>query len=123
MNTNMGGNFYYFFVVDSNKPLAVVTAIFAFLFFKNLKIKYSKLVNTVAASTFGVLLIHANSDTMRRWLWQDVLNNVEHFDDNICLHAFLSVFAVYVICTLIDFLRIKMLEKPFFRWFDKKKCM
>lgn len=30
----------------------------------------------IAASTFGVLLIHANSETMRNWLWKDTLDNV-----------------------------------------------
>lgn len=109
----------YFFVNDSNKPLAVATAVCTFLFFKNLKIGYSKVINTIAASSFGVLLIHANSDTMRQWLWRDTLDNVGHYAENIYLHAFLSVFAVYAVCTLIDMLRIKFIEKPFFKWFDK----
>lgn len=51
-----------FFVFDSNTFLVIVTAIFAFLFFKNIKILYSKVINTIDALTFGVLLIHANSD-------------------------------------------------------------
>ena len=115
----IGKNLSYFFVADSNKPLAVVTAVFAFLFFKNLKLGYNKVINTIAASAFGVLLIHANSDTMRQWLWKDTLDNAGHFDGNIYLHAIVSVLAVYAICTLIDFLRIQLLEKPFFKWFDK----
>lgn len=117
-----GKNLSYFFIADSNKPLAVITAIFAFLFFKNLKIGYSKIINTIAASAFGVLLIHANSATMRQWLWKDTLDNVGHFDGNTYLHAILSVLTVYAICTLIDFIRIQLLEKPFFRWYDKKTC-
>ena len=116
----IGKNLSYFFVSDSNKPLAVLTAIFAFLFFKNLEIGYSKVINTIAASAFGVLLIHANSDTMRQWLWKDTLDNVGHFDGNIYLHAIGSVLAIYVICTIIDFMRIQLLEKPFFKWFDLK---
>lgn len=114
-------NITYFFVNDSNKPLAVLTAVFAFLFFKNLNIGYSRFINTVAASAFGVLLIHANSDTMRQWLWRDTLDNVGHFDGNIYLHAILSVLAVYAICTAIDFARIQLLERPFFKWFDGRK--
>ena len=46
----------YVLVSDSNTFLAVVTAVFAFLFFKNIKIPYSKVINSIAASTFGVLL-------------------------------------------------------------------
>lgn len=49
----------YAFVMDSNTFLAVITAIFAFLFFKSIKVPYNKIINTVAASTFGVLCIHA----------------------------------------------------------------
>lgn len=120
MFSTFGKNLSYFFIADSNKPLAVITAVFAFLFFKNLKMGYSKIINTIAASAFGVLLIHANSDTMRQWLWKDTLNNVGHFDGNIYLHAIISVLAVYAICTLIDFIRIQLLEKQFFKWYDKK---
>lgn len=115
-----GKDFSYFLVADSNKPLAVMTAVFAFLFFKNLDLSYNKIINTIAASTFGVLLIHANSNTMRQWLWKDTLDNVGHFDGNIYLHAIASVLAVYALCTLIDFARIQLLEKPFFKWFDSR---
>lgn len=102
----------YFFVADSNKILAVSTAISAFMFFNNLKIKQSRFINKVAASTFGVLLIHANSDTMRQWLWKDVLNNVGWYHSPwIYLHAVTSVLGVYIVCTLIDMVCKRMLEK------------
>ena len=111
---------FYFFVVDSNKPLAIATALSAFLYFKNLKMGYSKLINTIAASAFGVLLIHANSDTMRQWLWRDTFDNAGHYAGNIYFHAVASVLAVYAVCTLIDFVRIQLLEKPAFKMLDSK---
>jgi len=111
---------YYFFVSDSNRPLAVATAVVAFLFFKNLSIGYCKIINTIAASTFGVLLIHANCDAMRQWLWRDTLENVSYFSGNIYLHAILCVVGVYVVCTIIDYCRIKVLEKKVFKLIDKK---
>jgi len=114
-----GKNVFYFFVSDSNKPLALLTAVFAFLFFKNLKIGYSKIINTIAASCFGVLLIHVNSDAMRQWLWKDTLDNVGHYDGNIYLYAILSVLGVYIVCTAIDFIRIQLIEKPIFKFFDR----
>ena len=113
-------NVFFFFVSDSNKPLAIATAVCAFLFFKNLKLGYSKVINTIAASAFGVLLIHANSDAMRKWLWKDTLDNVGHYAGNIYLHAILSVLVIYVICTVIDFIRIQLLEKPVFKVIDQK---
>ncbi len=111
----------YFFVNDSNKILAVTTAVTSFMYFKNINIGYKKWINTIAASAFGVLLIHANSDSMRQWLWKDTLNNVGYMNSNwVVLHAFGSVIAIYVVCTLIDMLRIKFFEKPFFKWYDKR---
>lgn len=110
----------YYFVADSNKILAVFTSVTAFVFFKNLNVPQSRFVNTVAASTFGVLLIHANSDAMRQWLWVDTLKNVEAYSGNIYLHAILSVVAVFTVCTLIDILRRKLIEKPVFDLLDKK---
>ena len=104
----------YFFVSDSNKILALVTGVSAFLFFKNLKVAYSKIINTIASSTFGVLLIHANSDTMRRWLWKDVCNNVEAYESgNVVFHAIVSVVIIYIVCTAIDMVRIRFVEKTF----------
>lgn len=105
----------YFEVADSNKILAVVTAICLFMFFKNLNIKQSKLINTIAASTFGVLLIHANSDTMRQFLWKDVLKNTSMYGTPyLFLYAIGSVLGVYIICTIIDVLRARFLERPIF---------
>lgn len=110
----------YFWVADSNKILAVVTSLCAFLFFKQLQIKQSRLINTVAASTFGVLLIHANSDTMRRWLWRDTLNNVGWYSTPwICLHAVISVVGVFVVCTIIDMIRRITVEKPYLEWLKR----
>ncbi len=113
-------NLWYYFISDSNKILAVALAISSFLFFKNLKMKNSKFINTVAASSFGVLLIHANSDAMRRWLWNDLLNNMGMYQSQyLVLHAIGSVFAIYIICTIIDYLRIRFIEKPIFKRLDK----
>lgn len=117
----IGKDISYYFVADSNKVLALVTAFCAFLFFKNLNMGYNRYINTIAASSFGVLLIHANSDTMRKWLWQDVCQNTNFYSSKLLiLHAIGTVLVIYIVCTCIDILRIRYLETPFFRWFDKK---
>lgn len=120
LGTKLGRNLSYFFVADSNTFLAVTNGVLSFLFFKNLKMPYSKFINTVAASTFGVLCIHAHSDAMRQWLWRDTLNNVGMYaSPYMPLHAICSVLGVFIICNAIDHLRIRFLEKPFFLWWDK----
>lgn len=124
LGERLNKNIAYSFVTDSNTFLAVITAVSSFMYFNNLKIKNSEFINTVAASTFGVLLIHANSDTMRRWLWQDVLHNVEVYDTTYLVpHALFSVIGIYAICTCIDYLRIRYIERPFFELWDKHESV
>ncbi len=121
LSMKLGKSLYYIFVSDSNTLLAVLTSISSFLYFRNMKIPQNKFINTVASTTFGVLCIHANSDAMRQWLWQDMLNNVGYYYSSFCLvHAIGSVIIVFTICSCIDYLRIQFIEKPFFKAFDRK---
>lgn len=114
------GHSAHAFVTDSNTFLAVAVGVFAFLFFKNLRIPYSRVINTIAASTFGVFCIHAHSDTMRQWLWKDTLDNVGHYGDKLMpLYAVGCVLGIFAVCVIIDILRINLIEKPFFKWWDK----
>ena len=77
-------------------------------------------INTIAASTFGVLCIHANSDTMRQWLWQDVVDCSQSFyRNNACLYAFFVVLVIFFICILIDYIRIHTIERLTFLFIDK----
>ena len=103
----------YRLVSDSNAPLAVLVSICSFMFFKNLNIKQSKFINTIGGGTFAVLLIHANSNTMRQWLWRDLCDNVGHYATNmIYIHALLIPIAVFIVCSLIEYIRMKTIEKP-----------
>ena len=106
----------YHFVSDSNKLLAVVLSVSMFMFFKDLRIPQSKWINIIAQSCFGVLLIHANSDAMRQWLWYDTLNVAGQYHTNtFIMHSILSVIGIYTVCTIIDQLRIVIVEKPVFK--------
>ena len=114
---------YYFLVSDSNKFFAVIIAVSSFLWFKNLNIPQSRFINALGASTFGVLLIHANSSAMRTWLWKDTVNVAGHYSlplVQLILYSIGMVLLVFLCCSLIDRGRILLLEKPFFRWFDKR---
>ncbi len=121
----------YFFVADSYKILAVAVAISSFMLFKNIGIQYSKFINTVAAATFGVFLIHTNSDAMRQWLWQDMLDNVGWYVGSIgsgslwsiVLHSVIGVIVVYTICTLIECLRIHFTERKMLDIVESAVCV
>lgn len=104
----------YFFVADSNKILSLLIAVTSFIFFKNMKIGYSRIINIFGAATFGVLLIHANSDAMRNWLWQKTIDCVGHYNMPIghqLAYAGACVLSLFVICALIDWLRAVLIEK------------
>lgn len=94
-------------------PLAVIVIISAFILFKNLDVKQSNLINVIGGSTFAVLLIHANSGNMRQWLWIDVFDNVgQYATDTIYIHAIIVPLFVFAICSIIEIIRMKTIEKP-----------
>lgn len=103
----------YFFVSDSNKIFAVLIAVTTFMWFKDLKISYNPLINMVGAATFGVLLIHANSAAMRRWLWMEVVDAVGNFQESVAstlLYASGTVIVIFMVCAVIEILRARFLE-------------
>ncbi len=113
----------YYFVSDSNAIFALSTAICSFLFFKNLQIRQSKCINTIAATTFGILLIHANCDTMRQWLWQDFLQVPQMIDSPYLIpFAITSVISIFLACSAIDFCRNILFTKiGFYNWIENNK--
>lgn len=112
----------YRLVSDSNAFFALLTGVCSFMYFKDLPIKNNRIINLISQSAFGVLLIHANSDIMRQWLWKDALDNVGCFisnPSNALLHLIICVIGIYIACTIIDYLRIAYIERPTFRFIDK----
>lgn len=109
----------YYLVNDSNKLLALTCSISLFLLFKIMPMGYHPWINKLAASTLGVLCIHASSDTMRKWLWGDVLHNVDMYTNPwLSVHAILSVIGIWCVCTLIDQIRLNCIEPPIMRIID-----
>lgn len=103
----------YLLLQDSNAFLALTNGVTSFMWFKSMKIPTNKFINTIAASTFGVLLIHANSDTMRCWIWRDVVDCTGHFDTPYYwAYSICCVLIIYIACTFIDYIRIKTVETP-----------
>ena len=103
----------WYLIAESHQLFALFIALASFMWFKNIKINNNRVINTIAASSFGVLLIHANSDTMRQWLWKDTIDSVGHYDTPYYwLYAIGCVLAIYAVCTVIDIIRIKTIETP-----------
>lgn len=110
-----------YFLSDCNKILAVTNAVTSFLFFKNLRIPYSPFINSYAACTLGVLQIHANSDAMRSWLWGDVVRAGKMYESDWMIpYAILAVAVIHIVCTAIEYLRLRFVEKPVLDLLERK---
>lgn len=119
-HVTLNSHWEYYFVGESNMPLPLLTGIMAFVVFKKIRLPYIPIINIMGASTFGVLLIHANSDAMRRWLWRDLLNNVGVYGSPwLVAHAVGSILAIFIVCVAIDRLRIRFIEPLMMACFDK----
>lgn len=113
----------YFFVDDSNKFLSLAIAVSSFMYFKDLKIPHSRFINAIGGATFGVLLIHANSDAMRQWLWRETVDCVGHFGESVLWtlgYAGISVLIIFTVCAGIDWFRGKFIEPHYMRLFESK---
>lgn len=113
----------YYMVSDSDKPLALMVAVSSFIWFKNVKMEYSKIINILGGASYGVLLIHSGSLSMKNWLWKDAIDCVGHYSlplYQLIIYSVGCVIAIYIVCATIDYIRLKLLEESFFKWYDLK---
>ena len=64
--------------------------------------------------------IHAASDGMRKWLWQDLVNVPGAYSMPLRLlvgYSVIVMFGVFTVCSALDFLRIRFIERPLFKLF------
>ena len=118
-----GGSSGQFFVYDCNKVFAVSIAVTSFIWFKNIKLPYNRFINIVGGSTFGVFLIHTNSNAVRKCLWNDTLDCIGHYSIPtmyLIMYFLVAILIIFLTCVVIDIFRIRLVEEPFFKWYDKK---
>ena len=86
-------------------PFILLSALCLFLGFRKLDIRYSKIVNVIAAATFGVYMLHENKFNIQV-LWSNVFC-VASFQDSPYLipYSIMVILIVYTVCTVIELLR------------------
>ena len=94
--------------------LAVLFAVFIFMYFANMNFVW-KPVNQIAVSVMGIYLIHDNR-SLRFYIWEVLFPNINYVN-NPYLHAFLKIFAVFIVCLVIDLLRRATVGYIFDSWF------
>lgn len=115
-----GSDFPYDYISDSNQILSLAIAVSSFMLFKNIRIPQSRIINAIASTTFGILLIHTNSSYMRQWLWKDTVDCVGHYDvNNFYLYSIGVVACIFIVCSAVDYIRFRTIEKYSFNIIDK----
>lgn len=86
------------------------------------------IINKLAQSVLGVYLIHDN-EFIRHFLWRDCFPNISYLHTYMMIPIFIiKVFGVFILCTLIDQIRLIIIEKRISVWLDchwisiVKKC-
>ena len=106
------------FISDNNVHLfnrySIVSILFAvslFNLFINKKEWSNNIINSVASCSFGVYLIHDNN-MIREIIWSKIFNNQFYVDSNwLIIHMIVTVILVYLVCSLMEFVRINTVEK------------
>lgn len=107
------GKWPWTFVEGAYAPMAVACAVCMFMLFLHIKIPTNRFINTVAASTYGILLIHDHSFAMRQLIWRDGLNVIECHSTPYCIpYVLLCSIAVFTVCSSIDIFRLRFIERP-----------
>lgn len=114
---------YATYFSDMQKTTMLVSAVLLFAGFKNLTIRFSPFINTVAASTFGIYLIHDNQ-YMRWFLWGRLFESEflrQPVFDFACVWA---ISITFLVCLLADLAYRKLIEENFWKcvdwWLDKR---
>ena len=90
-----------------------------FLLFRQLRVPQRAWINSIAATTFGVYLIHDNP-FFRPVLWERIARGSHYYAaGHVFLHALVVIPAVFIFCSAIEMVRIQVLERPVMRLVDR----
>ena len=99
-------------------PVCVVSL---FLFSKNWKFGYSKFINTVASTTFGIYLVH-DSGVCRALIWDKIFHCLDVQYETVYFPVFAlgTIVVVFICCSVIEYLQQVLFEKNYMPLVNKK---
>ena len=91
-----------------------------FQIFSSMDIGYNEAVNKIASTTFGVYLLH-DSKVVRHILWNPILKIADWqiYQSFFPIIALFEVFALFMICSIVDFMYQRVFEKRISGKFNK----
>jgi len=89
---------------DYSSIFNVIASVAMFLIFRNMKFE-SSIINKLSSYTFSVFIIHTNR-FISNFLYRDIFKSNEYWNDNMMIVNLLkTVFGIYIVCLVIEFLR------------------
>lgn len=108
---------------DMQSLPTLLISILMVLGFSKIEIGYKKIINIVASATFGVYLIH-DDGYVRSFLWKTLFKNAMFADDMILIpYSIVIIGTVFLVCTLIELIRIYLFEKHYLGLIEKTAAL
>lgn len=89
----------------------LIASVSLFMIFIQMKPRNHKIWLILGSTTFGVFLIHTQYIMRDKILWKEIIKPLDYCDGNTLvylLHVLVSVLVIFIVCSLIDLLRIKL---------------
>lgn len=110
----------YRYVWGMEQLPVVLMAISTLILMATIPIKSSKIINGVSATVFGVYLLHMNGFTTNM-IWHDLFEITKWYKNAWMPVYLLSTgILIFVVCSIIDYLRLRFMEKPILRKVKEK---
>lgn len=99
---------------DESSILFLLGGFAMFLLFKNIKMTNLPVVNKIAATTFGILLIH-DHNFFRVYCWNNIFHTVDWwYSKYYLLRIIICVVIIFAFGIIVEFMRKNLIEKPLF---------
>lgn len=118
LGADFGGKFAKFIkLFAENNPssiMSLVISILMFCVFLPINFRGNRMFFNISKATFGVYLIHDNP-FFYNFMWKNIIRTKEMYNMPLfILLSIMSVFLLYTVCTVIEIIREKYIEKPLF---------
>ena len=101
------------FFYDMQSLPIVLISVLLLIGFSKIHIQYNRIINVISSATFGVYLIHDNR-YVRGYLWSEIFHTTAYSDSHVLIpYSLLVIAVVFLGCTVIELLRIYLLEKKY----------
>ena len=98
---------------------AIASAVFVFMWVVTSKPLHNKLINTLAKSVVGIFIIHYNP-LLREIIFNKIYPNIDYLHSGLLpLHCIVKVSVVFLVCLVVDQIRIMTVDRVFQRFLEK----